>query len=237
MSQHRTKILLVEDDKVTGNLIKYFLIDQNYDVTLCHDFTLAWSQFMKNNYDLCLLDIVMPGRKDGMELAKNIRKKNKDIPVLLMSSKCMEKDKIAGFECGADDYITKPFNYQILLMKIKVFLKRRKKEDEKAHFLFKIGDFEFDHDNLVLRNDTEHYQLTQKEADLVKYLCLNANRIVKREDILLNIWGKDDFFLGRSMDVFITKIRKYFKSQEAVNIQTIHGIGFKFNNSLQLSYN
>jgi DNA-binding response OmpR family regulator len=227
----------VEDDRVSGNLVKYFLIDQNYDVTLCADTAMAWQQFMKNNYDLCLLDIVVPGKRDGIELAKNIRQKNKDIPILLMSSKCMEKDKITGFESGADDYITKPFNYQILLMKIRVFLKRRKKEEEKTHFLFRIGDFEFDHENLILRNDSEQYQLTQKEADIVRYLCLNANRIVKREDILMNIWGKDDFFLGRSMDVFITKIRKYFKSQDAVNIQTIHGIGFKFNNSLQLSYN
>ncbi len=141
----------------------------------------------------------------------------------------MDNDKIAGFETGADDYITKPYNLQELLLRIQVFLKRTKKKDDTGPVIFKIGDLNFDYTNLVLGNDKVEFQLTQREADLVRYLCLNANRVLKRDEILMNVWGKDDYFLGRSMDVFITKVRKYLKSQTAAKLQTIHGIGFKFN--------
>eukprot|EP01030_Chromulinospumella_sphaerica_P006718 gene6718-6569_t len=141
----------------------------------------------------------------------------------------MDNDKIAGFESGADDYITKPYNLQELLMRIQVFVKRSKKKEDVGPVSFSIGELVFDYTNLLLKNDKVEYQLTQREADLVRYLCLNANRVLKRDEILLNVWGKDDYFLGRSMDVFITKIRKYLKSQTAAKLQTIHGIGFKFN--------
>jgi DNA-binding response OmpR family regulator len=141
----------------------------------------------------------------------------------------MDNDKIMGFESGADDYVTKPYNLQELVMRIQVFLKRSKKKDDVGPVMFKIGDLNFDYTNLTLGNEKVEHQLTQREADLIRYLCLNANRVLKRDEILMNVWGKDDYFLGRSMDVFITKVRKYLKSQTAAKLQTIHGIGFKFN--------
>ncbi|MES2704092.1 MAG: response regulator transcription factor [Bacteroidota bacterium] len=229
MSDSKLKILLVEDDPVLGYVVKDFLHKQNFEVTHCTEGDAAWHQFMKNIYDICLLDIMLPGKKDGMELANSIRKKNENIPIILLSSKNMDNDKILGFESGADDYVTKPYNLQELLHRIQVFVKRSKKKESKGPVTFKIGDLDFDYTNLTLGNDKVEHQLTQREADLVRYLCLNANRVLKRDEILMSVWGKDDYFLGRSMDVFITKVRKYLKSQNVAKLQTIHGIGFKFN--------
>lgn len=227
MPEYKAKILLVEDDPTLSYVVKDSLSNNGYDVVHCPDGESAWQQFMKHNFDICLLDVMLP-KKDGMALANQIRQKNESIPILLLTSKTMDDDKIAGFRSGADDYITKPFNMQELLLRLEVFLKRtRKKEDDTAGE-FKIGDLDFDFSNLVLKNDKVQYQLTQREADLIKYLCQNANRVLKRDEILLNVWGKEDYFLGRSMDVFITKVRKYIKGQEGVELQTIHGIGFKF---------
>lgn len=228
MSQPKLKILLVEDDPVLGYVVKDYLQKQEYEVTHCTDGDAAWNQFMKNIFDICLLDIMLPGKKDGMELANSIRKKNENIPIILLSSKNMDNDKIAGFESGADDYVTKPYNLQELLMRIQVFVKRSKKKADVGPLSFNIGDLVFDYTNLLLKNEKVEYQLTQREADLVRYLCLNPNKVLKRDEILMNVWGKDDYFLGRSMDVFVTKIRKYLKSQNEAKLQTIHGIGFKF---------
>jgi DNA-binding response OmpR family regulator len=229
MSQPKVKILLVEDDPVLGYVVKDFLLKQEYEVTHCTDGDTGWHQFMKNIYDICLLDIMLPGKKDGMELANNIRKKNENIPIIMITSKSLDDDKIAGFEMGADDYVTKPYNLYELLLRMQVFLKRSKKKEDAGPVIFKIGELNFDYSNLTLGNEKVEHQLTQREADLVRYLCLNANRVLKRDEILMNVWGKDDYFLGRSMDVFITKVRKYLKSQTSVKLQTIHGIGFKFN--------
>jgi len=229
MSQPKLKILLVEDDPVLGYVVKDFLQKQDYDVTHCTEGDAAWHQFMKNIYDICLLDVMLPGKKDGMELANSIRKKNENIPIILLSAKNMDNDKIMGFESGADDYVTKPYNLQELLHRIQVFVKRSKKKDDAGPVIFKIGDLLFDYTNLTLSSDKVNHQLTQREADLVRFLCLNANRVLKRDEILMSVWGKDDYFLGRSMDVFITKVRKYLKSQNVAKLQTIHGIGFKFN--------
>ena len=140
----------------------------------------------------------------------------------------MDDDKIAGFRSGADDYITKPFNMQELLLRLEVFLKRTMKHEEETTEAIKLGNLEFDYNNLTLTGGVKDKQLTQREADLIKYLCANANKVLKRDEILLNVWGKEDYFLGRSMDVFITKVRKYLKDQPGVELQTIHGIGFKF---------
>lgn len=228
MSNPKIKILLVEDDPTLGYVVKESLQKNDYEVTHCTDGETAWQQFMKNNFDICLLDVMLPGKKNGMELATNIRKKNETIPVLLLTSKSLDDDKIAGFESGADDYITKPFNMQELLLRLQVFLKRTKKNVDNTPTFFKIGSLDFDYSNLTLKSATSDVQLTQREADLVRFLCLNANRILKRDEILMNVWGKDDYFLGRSMDVFITKVRKYLKEQNEAELQTIHGIGFKF---------
>jgi len=228
MSQPKIKILLVEDDPVLGFVVKDFLQKQNYDVNLCTDSDTAWQQFMKNIYDICLLDVMLPGKKDGIELANNIRKKNEDIPIMMLTSKSMDDDRLAGFEVGADDYVIKPYNMNEVLKRIQVFLKRSKKKEIEGPSLFKIGSLDFDYKNLTLTNETEQHQLTQREADLFRYLVTNKDKVLKRDEILMNVWGKDDYFLGRSMDVFITKVRKFLKNQTATKLQTIHGIGFKF---------
>jgi DNA-binding response OmpR family regulator len=209
----KARILLVEDDPTLGYAVKESLKNNGYDVTHCPDGETAWQQFTKNIFDICLLDVILP-KKDGMALANQIRKQNEDIPILLLTSKAMDDDKIAGFKSGADDYITKPFNMQELLLRLEVFLKRTKKKDDNAPTEFTIGDLKFDFNNLLLSADKAKHQLTQREADLIRYLCLNANRVLKREEILLNVWGREDYFLGRSMDVFITKVRKYLKDQK-----------------------
>lgn len=227
MPEYKAKILLVEDDPTLSYVVKDSLQKNNFDVVHCPDGETAWQQFMKHNFDICLLDVVLP-KKDGMALAHQIRAKNESIPIIMLTSKSLDDDKIAGFKSGADDYITKPFNMQELLLRLDVFLKRTKKKEDNTPTHFKVGDMDFDYTNLTLKNSTVEHQLTQREADLIRYLCLNANRVLKRDEILMNVWGKDDYFLGRSMDVFITKVRKYLKDQKGAELQTIHGIGFKF---------
>jgi DNA-binding response OmpR family regulator len=223
----KAKILLVEDDPTLSYVIKDSLQNNGYEVVHCPDGESAWQQFTKKSFDICLLDVVLP-KKDGMTLANDIRKQNQRIPILLLTSKSMDDDKIAGFKSGADDYITKPFNMQELLLRLEVFLKRTMKREDDSPTKFTLGNLEFDYNNLILYNDKTEHQLTQREAELIRYLCLNANRVLKRDEILLNVWGREDYFLGRSMDVFITKVRKYIKEQPGVELQTIHGIGFKF---------
>lgn len=151
------------------------------------------------------------------------------MPILFLTAKSLEEDRIKGFETGADDYIVKPFSMQELLMRMDVFLRRTKKMHSEKSVSFTIGKILFSYTDLKLTIESELFNLTQKEADLLKFLCEHSNRILKREEVLLNVWGKDDYFLGRSMDVFITKLRKYFKSDPAVNLETIHGVGFRFN--------
>ena len=219
--------MLVEDDPTLSYVMKDSLANNGFDVVHCPDSESGWQQFMKHNFDVCLLDVVLP-KKDGMHLAKQIREKNEAIPILMLTSKSMDDDKLAGFKSGADDYITKPFNMQELILRLEVFLRRTKKKEDNTPTEFKLGNLDFDYTNLVLRGNGKESQLTQREADLIRYLCLNANRVLKRDEILKNVWGKEDYFLGRSMDVFITKVRKYLKDQPGVELQTIHGIGFKF---------
>ncbi|MEO6832948.1 MAG: response regulator transcription factor [Chitinophagaceae bacterium] len=223
------KILLVEDDPTLAFVVKDKLEQSGYEVVYAADGEGAWIQFMKHNFDMCVLDVMLP-RKDGLWLASQIRLKNDSIPILLLTSKSMDEDKITGFKSGADDYITKPFNIQELLLRIEVFLKRTQKAKEKGPDNLKIGNYIFDYSNMLLVSDTERKQLTQREADLLYYLVLNPNKVLKREEILKEVWGKEDYFLGRSMDVFITKIRKYLKDQPGVELETIHGIGFRFIN-------
>lgn len=224
----KAKILLVEDDPTLSFIVKDSLQGSGFEVVHAADGEAGFQQFMKHNFDMVLLDVMLP-KKDGVSIAAQIRKKNESIPILMLTSKSMDDDKIAGFRSGADDYITKPFNMEELLLRIEVFLKRTKKKEENAPTGFKMGGMTFSYDDLLLYNDTEKHQLTQREAELFLYLCMNANKVLKRDDILLHVWGKEDYFLGRSMDVFITKIRKYIKNQPDVALQTIHGIGFKFN--------
>ena len=224
--QPKAKILLVEDDSSLGFVFKDNLEENGYEVIFSSDGESGWQQFMRHNVDICLLDVMLP-KKDGMALAAQIRKKNEKIPILFLTAKSMDEDRIAGFKAGGDDYITKPFNMEELLLRIEVFLKRTRKKANEGVERFELGKLEFDYNNLLLIDGAHKQQLTQKEADLLQYLCLHTNTVVKREDILLNVWGKEDYFLGRSMDVFMTKIRKYLRDVEGVELQTVHGVGFK----------
>lgn len=222
----KAKVLLVEDDASIAFILKDNLEENGYEVSYCVDGETGWQQFMRNTFDICLLDVMLP-KKDGLTLAAQIRKKNESIPILMLTALNSDESKISGFQKGIDDYITKPFNMQELLLRMEVFLKRTQKKQGEMNEPVMIGQLSFDFKNLLLTTSNERIQLTQREAELFKYFYQNANTVLKREDILTKIWGKDDYFLGRSMDVFITKLRKYIKGQEGVEIQTIHGVGFK----------
>jgi DNA-binding response OmpR family regulator len=222
----KAKVLLVEDDASLAFILKDNLEENAYEVSYCVDGETGWQQFMRNTFDICLLDVMLP-KKDGLTLAAQIRKKNESIPILMLTALGSDESKISGFQKGVDDYITKPFNMQELLLRMEVFLKRTQKKQGEMNEPVMIGQLAFDFKNLELKTPDSMIQLTQREAELFKYFYQNANTVLKREDILTKIWGKDDYFLGRSMDVFITKLRKYIKGQEGVEIQTIHGVGFK----------
>lgn len=228
MQSIKANVLLAEDDLSLGYVIKDNLEQEGYRVLLCADGEQALQHFQKDEFDICLLDVMMPV-KDGFSVARKIRQKSDLIPILFITAKSMEEDKLKGFMSGADDYITKPFSMKELLMRMEVFLRRTKKlfSDQTQEFIF--GKFRFSYTDLKIYNGNEISNLTQKEADLLKFLCEHPNHILKRDEVLLNVWGKDDYFLGRSMDVFITKLRKHFKNDSAVNLETIHGVGFRFN--------
>lgn len=227
--EKKSRILLVEDDLNLGFVVSDNLEEAGYAVVHCPDGQSAWEQFQKKPFDLVLLDIMLP-KKDGFTLAQQIRQRNEMIPLLFLTAKSMEEDKVSGFKIGADDYITKPFSMKELLLRIEVFLRRTKalNADKNTHFL--IGNLAFNYAEMAISGPGNvKTNLTQKEADLLKFLCENTNKTLRREEILLHVWGKADYFLGRSMDVFITKLRKHFKSDPRIELATIHGVGFKFN--------
>lgn len=226
----KARILLVEDDEYIGAVTKKRLEEAGYDVVHSIDGQAAWEQFQLRSFDICLLDVVMP-KKDGLTLAQQIRTVNDHIPILFLTSKNEKEDRIAGLRTGADDYISKPFSMQELILRIEVFLKRTRSQIIKRTTTFAIGKLMFDYEDLRLYNESGEISisLTQKEAELLRYLCENPNKTLKREDILSHVWGKDDYFLGRSMDVFVTKLRKHFKSDPHVKLETLHGVGFRFN--------
>ncbi len=228
MQNIKGTVLLAEDDLSLGYVIKDSLEQEGYQVVLCADGDQALEYFQKGEFDICLLDIMMPV-KDGFSVARKIRQKNDIIPILFLTAKSLEEDKLKGFSLGADDYITKPFSMKELLMRMDVFLRRTKKLFSEDIHEFNIGKSRFSYSDLKIYHGEEISNLTQKEADLLKFLCEHPNRILKRDEVLLNVWGKDDYFLGRSMDVFITKLRKHFKSDADITLETIHGVGFRFN--------
>jgi DNA-binding response OmpR family regulator len=222
----KTRVLLAEDDVNLSFVIKDNLQDAGHEVTHCADGETAWQQFQKNDFDICLIDVNMPVR-DGFSLAKKIRQLSDIIPILFITAKSLQEDKIKGFETGADDYIIKPFSMQELLMRMDVFLRRTKKLKSDTAEVFKMGQLKFVYNELKIYTAATTLSLTQREADLLKFFAQHPNKILKREEVLLNVWGKDDYFLGRSMDVFITKLRKHLKADESVKLETIHGVGFR----------
>lgn len=220
-----TKILLVEDDPALGFVIKDNLLQKGYDVTLCADGEQGHDSFSKQNYDLCIFDVMMP-KKDGFTLAQSVREKNSEVPILFVTAKAMLEDKLTGFRAGGDDYIVKPFSMEELFARIEVFLRRTNSKTAKEE-TFTIGAFTFDSKNFTLHHASGSKALTQKESEVLKMFCLNPDRVLKREEILKAVWGDDDYFMGRSMDVFISKLRKYLKEDPSVQIVNFHGVGFK----------
>jgi DNA-binding response OmpR family regulator len=225
--QVNKKILLVEDDPSLGFVIKDNLSMRGYDVTWCKDGEEGEQMFTKWLPHICILDVMLP-KKDGFELARCIRARSNDIPILFLTAKSMVEDRLEGFRTGADDYITKPFSMEELVFRINVFLRRSDPPQEVLpDKIFKIGAYEFDTITQSLCHITGKKLLTSKEAEILRLLYVNRNRILKREEILTRIWGDDDYFMGRSMDVFISKLRKYLKEDPRVQIVNYHGIGFR----------
>ncbi|MFN3917223.1 MAG: response regulator transcription factor [Flavobacteriales bacterium] len=220
------KILLVEDDMNLGFVIQDNLKNEGYRVTLCRDGKDGLKHFNETTYDLCLLDVMLP-KKDGFELAEDIRKINQTIPIIFLTAKAMTEDKVKGFRSGADDYITKPFEMVELVLRIEAVLKRSKPEAELRDDHIHLGVYRYDPANYELIKGENKTKLTKKQGEVLKVLSENKGRVVERELVLNLVWGDDNYFNGRSLDVFISKLRKMLSEDENVHITNVHGIGFK----------
>ncbi len=228
----KNKILLVEDDQNFGDVLRSYLVMHDYDVTLATDGEEGARVYEKGNFDLCIFDVMMP-KKDGFALAREIREKDTQMPIIFLTAKSMKDDVLQGFKIGADDYISKPFNSEELLLRIQAILKRSKRaEAEEDIKEFDIGKFHFNYPLRILTFDVgeggeEKMKLSPKEAQLLRLFALRMNDILPRSEALTKIWGEDNYFTARSMDVFVTKLRKYLKRDENIEIVNIHGNGFQ----------
>lgn len=224
------KILLVEDDRNFGDVLKSYLEMNDYDVTLATDGEQGLIAFKNNQYDLCIFDVMMP-KKDGFTLAKEVREKDKTTPIIFLTARNLKEDVLEGFRIGADDYISKPFNSEELLYRVMAILKRAKKEEapESDAKEFMIGDYHFNYPLRILtyQPDGSNDKLSPKEAHLLRMFCLKMNDVLERSEALSKIWGEDNYFTARSMDVFVTKLRKYLSKDEKIEIMNIHGNGFR----------
>lgn len=225
----KAHLLYVEDDESLSFVTRDNLELQGYKITHCGDGKEALETLKTANYefDLCILDVMLP-HVDGFTIGQEIRKYNTEVPIIFLTAKSLKEDKIHGLKLGADDYITKPFSIEELILKIEVFLRRSKIIAPASPVIFQIGDFEFDYKNLGLSGKEFQKTLTQKEADLLKFFIEHKNVVLKRSEILEKLWGEDDYFLGRSLDVFISRLRKYLKADTRLKIENIHGVGFRF---------
>ncbi|MBZ4043016.1 response regulator transcription factor [Flavobacterium hibisci] len=221
------KILYTEDDETLAFLTKDNLEQNDYEVIHCPDGKSGLESFKNNDFDICIFDIMMP-KMDGFELATEIRKLNTDIPIIFLSAKTLKEDRIKGLRLGADDYLVKPFSIEELILKIEVFLKRSQKKSKPEKAIYEIGKYQFDTKNFILFNNEEKIGLTQREAELLKLFLDNKNSVLKREQILTALWGTDDYFMGRSLDVFISRLRKILANEKDISIENLHGIGFRF---------
>lgn len=228
MSKEKLHILLAEDDLNLGILLIDYLEAEGFEVKLCKDGEVALKAFQSGHFDLCLLDVMMP-KLDGFSLAKAIRLKDKNVPVIFITARSLKEDKLKGYGLGADDYITKPFDEEELLWKIKALI-RRMPEPKKEHKteISTIGKYSFDWNNQCLSINGQEKRITEKESDILRYLYSHRNKIIRREDLLKELWGENDYFLGRSLDVFITKIRKYLKEDPQLEIENVFKVGFIF---------
>ena len=224
----KSKILYAEDDQTIAFLIQDSL-EPYYDIDYHANGKSALNAFDTGSYDICLLDIMMP-EIDGFELAKHIRIHNSEIPIIFISAKALKEDRIKGLKIGADDYLVKPFSIEELILKIEIFLKRTKKTNS-TPLKYKVGKYNFDPKNYTLQEANNIITLTQRESELLLYFITNKNSVLKRQDILKAVWGDDDYFMGRSLDVFISRLRKVFADEENITIENLHGIGFRFSES------
>ncbi|MEO1516044.1 MAG: response regulator transcription factor [Bacteroidota bacterium] len=222
----KAHLLYVEDDESLSFVTKDNLELQGYQITYCKDGKEAMTRIKESSFDLCILDVMLP-EVDGFTLAQEIRKNDSDVPILFLTAKSLKEDRIHGLRLGADDYITKPFSIEELILKIEVFLKRSKITSVPKKDQYELGSYRFDYTNLSLTNDSQQKNLTQKEADLLKLFADNPNEVLKRSQILESLWGEDDYFMGRSLDVFISRLRKYLKAEGSLKIENIHGVGFR----------
>lgn len=226
------KILLVEDDPNFGDVLKSYLELHDYKVTLAQDGIAGLEKFRKNNYDICIFDVMMP-KKDGFTLAKEVREKDDSTPIIFLTAKTLKEDLLEGFRIGADDYITKPFNSEELLMRIQAILKRTKPrlDDGPTESEYEFGAFHFNYPLRILHfrkpGVEQKFKLSPKEAELLRLFCSRINAVLPRSEALSRIWGEDNYFTARSMDVFITKIRKYLSLDPTIEIVNIHGNGFQ----------
>ena len=222
----KVKILLAEDDVNLGFVVNDNLEQHGFSVDLCVNGIEALEHFESNNYEICILDIMMP-KMDGFAVAEKIREQNDQVPILFLTAKTLKEDRLRGFMIGADDYITKPFSIEELICRINVFLKRSGKSSSESQDPVLLGRFVFDPANLRLQIDQKEVSLTQMESDILFYLCKDEQEVKKRNDILNEIWGDDDYFNGRSLDVFISRLRKLLSDDPSVSIVNQHGVGFK----------
>ncbi len=228
MQEKNPRILYVEDDETLRYITAENLERKGYDVMQCADGEEAFARFYQMKFDICVFDVMLP-RLDGFTLAKMIRKENLEIPIIFVSAKSLTEDKLEGLLLGADDYIVKPFSIEELALKIEIFLRRSKiSQDMSSDNIYQIGKSQLNFKNLLLTTSDGEKKLTFREAELLKYFCLNRDRLMSREEILTNIWGENDYFAGRSLDVFISRIRKRFRNDPAVTIENRHGVGFVF---------
>jgi len=228
METVKTRILLVEDDPSLGPLLQEYLEAKGFETKLADDGKKGADLFFKGSYDLLLLDVMMPV-KDGITLAKEIRVSDKNVPIIFLTAKSMKEDTIEGFGAGADDYITKPFSMEELLARVTAVLRRTNKvrSSESEEVNFKIGSYQFNSEKQILQHGGIEQKLTTKESQLLRLLCVHQNDVLDRTFALKSIWQDDNYFNGRSMDVYIAKLRKYLKDDSKVEIINIHGKGFK----------
>lgn len=224
--EEKTKILLCEDDENLGMLLREYLQAKGFSADLFPDGDAGYRAFIKGNYDLCVLDVMMP-EKDGFQVAQEIRNVNTEVPIIFLSARALKEDIFSGFKIGADDYITKPFSMEELVFRIEAILRRVKGKREKDVTMYRLGQFTFDTQKQTLLIGDKSTKLTTKESELLSLLCSHANEILERNHALKTIWIDDNYFNARSMDVYITKLRKHLKDDPQIEIINIHGKGYK----------
>jgi DNA-binding response OmpR family regulator len=222
------RVLLAEDDKNLGTILKAYLEAKGFPTTLCANGEEAYYQFLKSEFDFCIFDVMMP-LKDGFSLAKDVRKANRKIPILFLTAKSLQDDKLTGFQLGADDYITKPFSMEELLVRMKAILRRTEPAlgSDSENVTYTIGKYLFDPNSQLLKFEDEEQKLTSKESMLLQLMCENMNDLLDRSVALKKIWDDDSYFNARSMDVYVAKLRKFLKKDDAVQIINVHGVGFR----------